>query len=102
MEWTARASTLYLSVVLTFFGGSETILAQNVQSGRRLSERWCNAPRSGLLRPNAIERRPLQLSPSGSDRPRHDRLIFALAPCDHAQPAAQPQRRPGYRGAYSR
>jgi len=36
-----RLSTLYLSVALAFFGGIETTLAQNVENGRRLSERWC-------------------------------------------------------------
>jgi mono/diheme cytochrome c family protein len=31
-----------LSVVLSFLGGTGPTLAQNVEHGRRLSERWCS------------------------------------------------------------
>jgi mono/diheme cytochrome c family protein len=34
---------LCLSVALTLFGGIETTLAQDVENGLRLSERWCSA-----------------------------------------------------------
>jgi mono/diheme cytochrome c family protein len=33
---------LYLAVALVFFGGIEAALAQNLENGRRLSERWCS------------------------------------------------------------
>jgi mono/diheme cytochrome c family protein len=33
---------LYLSVALTLFGGIETPLAQNIENGKRISERWCS------------------------------------------------------------
>lgn len=50
-----RVVTLYLSVGLTLFGGIETPLAQNIENGRRLSERWCSechaiGPGPGKLR----------------------------------------------------
>jgi mono/diheme cytochrome c family protein len=32
----------YLSVALVLFGGIESALAQNLENGRRLSERWCS------------------------------------------------------------
>ena len=38
---TMRISTLYLSALLVFFGGSETIFAQNAENGQRLSQRRC-------------------------------------------------------------
>jgi mono/diheme cytochrome c family protein len=37
-----RPLTFYLSVTLTFFGGTEVIFAQSVENGQRLSERWCS------------------------------------------------------------
>ena len=33
---------LYFSAALALFGGIGTALAQNVENGRRLSERWCS------------------------------------------------------------
>jgi mono/diheme cytochrome c family protein len=33
---------LYLSVALTLLGGSGAVFAQDVENGRRLSERWCS------------------------------------------------------------
>lgn len=39
MNWHPRL--LHLSVALTLFGSVTTALAQNLENGRRLSERWC-------------------------------------------------------------
>jgi mono/diheme cytochrome c family protein len=39
---TVRILTLYLFVALTLFGGIKATYAQNVENGRRLSERWCS------------------------------------------------------------
>jgi mono/diheme cytochrome c family protein len=52
---TMRVMTLHFSVGLTLFGGIETPLAQNIENGRRLSERWCSechaiGPGPGKLR----------------------------------------------------
>jgi|SRR5450755_4397203 mono/diheme cytochrome c family protein len=33
---------IYLSVALTLFGGIGATFAQDVENGRRLSERWCS------------------------------------------------------------
>jgi mono/diheme cytochrome c family protein len=41
MELTMRILTLCLSVAVALFGGSATAVAQNVENGLRLSERWC-------------------------------------------------------------
>jgi mono/diheme cytochrome c family protein len=35
------ALLLHLTVALTLVGGIDTTLAQNVENGRRISERWC-------------------------------------------------------------
>jgi mono/diheme cytochrome c family protein len=37
-----RLLSLYLSIALTFFGGSGAAFAQNAENGKRLSERWCS------------------------------------------------------------
>jgi mono/diheme cytochrome c family protein len=37
-----RALPLYLSITLVFLGARETTVAQNVENGQRLSERWCS------------------------------------------------------------
>jgi mono/diheme cytochrome c family protein len=36
------AQILCLSIALAVFGGTGAALAQNVENGRRLSERWCS------------------------------------------------------------
>jgi mono/diheme cytochrome c family protein len=36
------AQLLCLSIALTLFGGMGAALAQDVENGRRLSERWCS------------------------------------------------------------
>jgi mono/diheme cytochrome c family protein len=37
-----RNWTLQLSAALALFGGSPTALAQDIENGQRLSERWCS------------------------------------------------------------
>jgi len=37
-----RALPLYLSITLVFLGGTEATVAQNIENGQRLSERWCS------------------------------------------------------------
>jgi|SRR5579863_6781158 mono/diheme cytochrome c family protein len=37
-----RALPLYLSVTLAFLGGMEAAVAQNIENGQRLSQRWCS------------------------------------------------------------
>ena len=37
-----RMLKLHLSIALILFGGVEAAFAQNVENGRRLSERWCS------------------------------------------------------------
>jgi mono/diheme cytochrome c family protein len=36
------AQILYLSIALTLLGGIGAAFAQNVENGRRVSERWCS------------------------------------------------------------
>jgi mono/diheme cytochrome c family protein len=37
-----RPLPLCLSVMLAFLGGMEATVAQNIENGQRLSERWCS------------------------------------------------------------
>ena len=89
----------YLSVALTLLGSATAAFAQNLENGRRLSERWCSqchaiGSGSGQIRSRAIiciDRG------QGQNHHRDDRLVPAPAARHHAERAAEPQRRPGYR-----
>jgi mono/diheme cytochrome c family protein len=36
-----RNLTLHLAAVLALFGGSTSVVGQDIENGQRLSERWC-------------------------------------------------------------
>jgi mono/diheme cytochrome c family protein len=78
---TMRISTLYLSALLVFFGGNETIFAQNAENGQRLSERWCLPCHAVSPAPGKIDRPRSLESIANTENVNFDKIVsFLLLP----------------------